>query len=101
MKRYYATLKKDNSYKKRVTWLQNCNLAVVEYLGKFPGLGSHGNSTTGSEYIRLAQKVMEEMQMLNGKMKPHQILNHLTDNYDELTQPSCLRQALQREEKGN
>ena len=40
--------------------------------------------------------------MLNGKMKPHKILNHLTDKYNKLTQPSCLRQVhdkLYREKK--
>ena len=42
--------------KTRVTWLVEGGLessyAVVEYLGSFPGLASHGNSLKDSEYIR-------------------------------------------------
>lgn len=39
--RYYTSLKVDPSYKKRVSWVDNGSiesLAVVEYLGKFPGI---------------------------------------------------------------
>jgi len=38
--RNYSTLKKDKSYKRRITWLENCcdisKVAVYEYVGKFP-----------------------------------------------------------------
>ena len=46
LSRYYTTLKKDSNYKKRVSWVSKGgnNIAVVEYLGVFPGLAPHGNS---------------------------------------------------------
>lgn len=44
IKRYYATSKKDKMYKRRITSQTNKNFSIVEYLGKFPGLSSHGNS---------------------------------------------------------
>ena len=63
LKRYYASLKLDSSYKKRISWFekipgysQECkNKAVAEYLGKFPidTLNKHGNAKiTNQEYIR-------------------------------------------------
>ena len=46
--RYYATLKASEKYNKRVTWLGEggleSTLALVEYIGQFPGLASHGLS---------------------------------------------------------
>ena len=92
--RYYAVLKKDNSYKKRATRLggQGPHIAIVEYIGMFPGLCAHGNSTTDNEYVRLPPKVMTDITTLTGKMKPHQIFNQLSDKYDDFHQPSSIRQ---------
>ena len=62
MRRYYSTLKRDNSFKKRTTWFEKMpqhdssklNIAIVEYLGKFPKEGSsHGNrKTSNCDYVR-------------------------------------------------
>ena len=74
IKQYYATHKKNNSFRKRVTWLENvptaiCDTsrpsilttAVVEYIGKYPGLQPHGNSKSQLShfgYTRTNPKVM-------------------------------------------
>ena len=99
--RYYTVLKKDPSYKKKVTWLADCgihsNNAIVEYIGKFPGLAPHGKANDcTTEYHRIPPKVMKEIDDLTGKMKPHQIANKLSNKYDVLEQPSH-RQVLDRQ----
>lgn len=51
IQRYYTSLKKDPTYKKRVSWIKcapsklpvNLDCAIVEYVGAYPGLSSHGN----------------------------------------------------------
>ena len=45
LQRNYATLKADTNYRRRISWLINSKqkLAVVEYVGKFPGRHSHRN----------------------------------------------------------
>ncbi|XP_018672093.2 uncharacterized protein LOC108950575 [Ciona intestinalis] len=53
--RYTAQLKHDPNYKKKVSWIIDSNHTkyIVEYLGKFPGYASHGNSRRSSQnYIR-------------------------------------------------
>ena len=54
IKRYHATLKRDNSYKKHVTWIESGpkdiehlkHLAIIEYVGQIPEEPSiHGNSS--------------------------------------------------------
>ena len=62
--RYYAKLKKDTNYQKRVSWLGlggDTEIAVVEYLGAYPGLGPHGSAKHKEEYIRTPENVMDEM----------------------------------------
>ena len=49
MKRYYATLLRDPSYKKRITWFEQLPSnfdnkkmhAVAKYIGKFPIIAQH------------------------------------------------------------
>jgi hypothetical protein len=53
--RNYSVLKKDATYRRRVSWLgigTRESIALVEYFGKFPGLSQHGNGKEGTEYIR-------------------------------------------------
>jgi hypothetical protein len=43
--KFYSVLKKDATYRRRVSWLgigARENIALVEYFGKFPGLSQHG-----------------------------------------------------------
>jgi hypothetical protein len=100
--RYYTVLKKDPNYKKKVTWLGDggarSNCAIVEYDGNFPGLCPHGNSTDiDAEYTRIPPHVMDEINELTGKMKPHKIMNKLTAKYDVLTGPTELRQIYDKQ----
>lgn len=94
--RYYTHLKKDNKYKKRVTWLGDGGLeskfSVVEYVGKFPGLTPHGNSRHATEYIRTSDKGLDNMTQLTGKMKPHQILNRVPAKCDVLSHSKGIQQ---------
>ena len=51
--RYYAKLKKDLTYEKRVSWLGlggDIEIAVVEYIGKYPCVAPHGNSKNFHTY---------------------------------------------------
>ena len=38
----YAKHKRDESYRRRISWTDDKPVAVVEYLGKFPRFGPHG-----------------------------------------------------------
>jgi hypothetical protein len=61
--RYYTTLKADKNYKKKVSCLGSGSsvrpLALVEYIGKFPGLIPHGNASKPTEYLRTPDYVMD------------------------------------------
>lgn len=94
--RTYSTLKKDSSYKRRVSRLgigANNSIAVVEYFGKFPGLAPHGNSKVNTEYIRTPATVMSEMSDLLKRENPLNVYNKLTLNNDELHGPRNRKQV--------
>ena len=96
LSRSYASLKKDANYKRRVTWLgQNAkdNVAVVEYLGNFPGLAPHGNSKSGEEYIRTPAHVMTEMSDMLRKDNPLNVKNKLTNKHEVMSGPSNMTQV--------
>lgn len=69
--RYYSTLKRDNSYKRRVSWFEtlpqhqllNIHVAVIEYIGTSPRHGQpHGNAkNTTQEYIRTKPEVFDKI----------------------------------------
>ena len=66
VQRYYVSLSLSNSYRKGVTYLWEgglkTKLALVEYIGKFPGLSAHGNTKSGNgEYIRTPVEVLDEV----------------------------------------
>ena len=94
---YYTKSKLDKSYAKKACWFApesayQSNLAIVQYVGKFPGLGPHGNSRKDTEYIRTPTEVMDEVKDMAGKHKPHQIFNKLKNKYDEISRPTGLQQ---------
>lgn len=96
LQRYYAKLKKDKSYEKRVSWLNqggDLEIAVVEYIGKYPGEAPHGNSKRKTEYIRTPDAVMTEMADLLKSKKPKQVYDKLINENDELSGPTDLRQV--------
>ena len=72
LKRFYATLKRDKQFKKRISWFEQMpgnekefkTLAVVEYLGTFPEdeVSKHGNARkTNQEYVRTSPKTKENI----------------------------------------
>jgi acyl-CoA hydrolase len=86
--RYYTSLKRDNSYKKRVSWFENLpeqylsrqHVTIVEYSGICPrGSVSHGNAKqTCQEYFRTDPKVIEEIRgRLNQKQSCSDICKDL------------------------
>ena len=94
---YYTKSKLDKSYTKTACWFApesgiQSNLAIFQYLGKFPGLMPHGNSRDENEYVRTPTYVMDEIKDMSGKQKPHQIYNKLKTKYDVLTRPTGMQQ---------
>ena len=84
--RHYAYLKEDNNYRKRVPWLSlggNTEIAVVEYIGNYPGLAPHRNSKKNkkkniAEYVRTRHHVMVEMGEMLKTKKPQHVYDKLT-----------------------
>ena len=96
LSRSNASLKKDANYKRRVTWLgKNAkdSVAVVEYLGNFPGLAPHGNSNSGEEYIRTPAHVMTAMSDMLRKDNPPNVYNKLTNKHEVMRGPSNRKQV--------
>ena len=94
--RYYTKLKKDQTYEKRVSWLGlggDKEIAVVEYVGKFPGVAPHGNAKHKTEYVRTPDNVMSEMADMLKSNKPKQVYDKLTNKHDELSGPTDPRQV--------
>lgn len=97
--RTYSTLKKNSSYKRRVSRLgigAKNSIAVVEYFGKFPGLVPHGNSKVNREYIRTPATVMSEKSDLLECENLLNVCNKLTLKNDELHGSRNRKQALDR-----
>lgn len=102
--RYYTMLKADKSYKKRISWLGLegvSDIAIVEYLGSFPGLVPHGNSKHKNEYVRTPAVVMDEMSQLLKCKKPGVVYNELTVKYDELSGPTGRKQVYDKKRYDN
>lgn len=99
--RYYTSLKANKNYKKRVSWLGlggRLDIAVVEYIGQYPGVAPHGNSKYKMEYVRTPDYVMDEMSQMLKSTKPKLVYDKLTNKHDELSAPSNFRQV--RDKKG-
>ena len=94
--RYYAYLKENNNYRKRVSWLSqggNKDIAIAEYIGDCPGLAPHGNSKHKPEYVRTPHQVMVEMGEMLKTNKPQLVYDKLTAKYDELSGPANFQQV--------
>ncbi|XP_013388573.1 uncharacterized protein LOC106157457 [Lingula anatina] len=104
LQRYYTTLKADNSYKRRVSWVQERpHVALVEYVGKFPGRTPHGNSTSsGRNYIRTKPHVLEKIEQLATLGNPKAIYEEIIREAPrEQDKPSDLRQVQNKLHKAN
>jgi hypothetical protein len=98
IQRYYATLKLDPHYRKRVTWLTDkglsSNCALAEYVGCFPGLGPHGNAKCKTdEYLRTPDYVLEDLGEMVKSDKPKKVYDKMKSKYDEVTRPRSLKQV--------
>lgn len=93
--RNYSTSKKDSSCERRVSWIggQTNPIAIVEYIGIFPGLSAHGYTKKDTEYLRTPATVMTEMSDLLQKDTPLNVYNKLTLKHDELSGPTSRRQV--------
>jgi len=82
MSSYYATLKSDTSYRKRVSWIVSSpNVAVYEYQGKPPARNQpHGCARhTDTEFIRTKPQVLRDIRQ--GLKRKHA---NPRDVYEEL-----------------
>jgi len=74
---FYARLKRDVCYQKRVTWLDTRPYAVVEYLGAFLNqVVPHGNAAYATgEYVRTKPQVLDNLRatVSNSKLKPRAV----------------------------
>ena len=97
--RNYSTLKKDSSFKRRVSWLGDSHIALVEYFGIFPGLSPHGNAKEETEYIGTPANVMSDMSNMLKCDNPLNVYNKLTLEHDVLSGPSSRRQVYDKKYK--
>ncbi len=92
-KRYYIPLKRDPSYKRRISFLTQCpvnmesmkKIGVVEYIDTFCQKPlPHGNSKkTANEYVRTSYSVkrkLDEMTETNKKLAPRDIYEQMVLN---------------------
>ena len=75
---YYATLKADSRYRKRVSWLVSCpNLAVYEYQGRPPPVNAgHGlQRKVETEFVRTKPEVLQKIRagLQEKKAQPRQV----------------------------
>ena len=82
LQRNYATLKADTNYRRRVSWLINSKqkLAVVEYVGKFPGRHAHGNikvQDDAPDYIRTNPATLEKISELAKHKNPSAVYQQM------------------------
>jgi hypothetical protein len=91
VKRSYNSLKRQNDYKRRITWIESApstlkikqkHLAIVEYIGIFPDeICMYGNSkSSNSEYVRTATDVMANIKEKVKIQKPREVYTTLTLN---------------------
>ena len=95
----YSTLKKSNSYKRRISYLDDTSkfskLCVIEYIGQYPGRKPHGNSTVNdNDYIRTPSETLEKITDLTSKnLTPKSVYNKLILNSeDDFLEPRNMKQ---------
>jgi hypothetical protein len=95
IQRAYNKLKKDQNYKRRISWIQNDptgkytkNSAIFEYLGKFPGRQVHGlvkNKDSNQPYVKTKPSMKAKAANMikhNAAKNVHDELNEGTDIYE-------------------
>ena len=89
-------MKVDESYKRRVTWLEPASspIACVEYIGHYPGAAPHGNAKTTSEpYTRTDPSVLDAIKKASNTIKPREIYEQLKRKPAEDERHKNLRQV--------
>ena len=110
IQRYYSTLKASQSYKKRVTWVEQSaapyeplsKRAVVEYCGSFPGLQPHGHAKTAADYVRMPATTMDLIGQKVKTQKPLTVYNELllaNDIIDAPRNPQQIRSKKYHDKK--
>ena len=85
-----------------MSWLSlggNKEIAVVEYVGQFPGLAPHGNSKHKTEYVRTSHNVMVEMGEMLKNSKLQLVYDKLAMKYDELSGPANHQQLYDKKNR--
>ena len=60
--RIYSKLRRDLTYERRISYIDNGDVFLAEYIGKFSQkVEPHGNAGHGSEYVRTHPLVMKEL----------------------------------------
>ena len=112
--RYYTVLNKDNSFRKRVTWINISrdyakvpNVAVVEYMGNQPDEGNcHGNAKgqLSNPYVRTDSGIMNKIKQEVKHAMPKQIMKKMIEEAnDSMSLPRNVKQitdARYRTKKG-
>ena len=95
--RYYTTLVRDPSYRRRISWLgdERNPVAVVEYIGSYPAMSlPHGNAKKhlDDEYRRTHPVTMKQMKDMAKDNPPRKMYRTLTMN-DWFDAPKDIKQC--------
>ena len=106
LRRSYSKLKRDEGYRRRVTWVDNLTnqwskpLAVIEYSGTYPQSSAcHGNSAKDTEYVRTKPSVIAAVDTnLKSRKRPHDVYSEVTADNPEKG-PRNMQQVYNRKKK--
>lgn len=99
---YYVKLIKDDNYKRRISWLESSeDIALVEYIGKFPGHMSHRKNKTkiNKNYLRTPPQVLDHIDDTMYKVGPKSLfdkINSQVNDSDIFQTPRNLQQIYVR-----
>jgi len=108
IRRSYSKLKRDPTYRRRVTWLDRITrnwtkpLAIVEYSGNYPQQSaSHGNSVKETEYVRTKPDVVAAVDAeLKSSKRPREACHDVNVNNPEAG-PRNMQQVYNRKKSLN
>ena len=103
VRRVYSALKKDKGYRRRVTYVTKMPphvndtlpaLALVEYMGDFPGGAPHGNNKCSARpYVRTPGQVLEDIAVAVQDTAPRAVYKRMERENAEDSAPRNLRQV--------
>ena len=98
LNRYYTKLKRDPSYRRRISWLEGngSSVAIAEYIGSYPSTTSaHGNAkkNPGDDFRRTCPSTMKKVSELSKQSNyPRKIYKKLTMD-DSFNGPRDIKQC--------